>query len=99
MVTLTLVGTTAMTCQVSMTSLDLRWDAEARRSVVMPIAYTNAKEKTFYLHQGTTTTGKPKYYFSPQPEGTLAASLPEGFEIYENPNAQVFLRRVPLKVI
>ena len=65
----------------------------------MPITYTNAKEKTYYLHQGTTKTGKPKYYFSTQPEGTLAEAMPEGFEMYENPNAQVFLRRIPPKLI
>ena len=65
----------------------------------MPITYTNAKEKMYYLHQGTTKTGKPKYYFSTQPEGTLAASIPAGFEIYENPNAQVFLRRILPKLI
>ena len=65
----------------------------------MPITYTNAKEKTYYLHQGTTKTRKPKYYFSTQPEGTLAEAMPEGFELYENPNAQVFLRRIPPKLI
>ncbi len=59
----------------------------------------NAKEKTYYLHQGTTKTRKPKYYFSTQPEGTLAEAIPSGFEIYENPNAQVFLRRIPPKII
>jgi hypothetical protein len=66
---------------------------------VVPINYTNAKGKTSYLHQGTTKTGKPKYHFSMQSEGTLAASIPAGFEIYENPNAQVFLRRIPPKII
>jgi len=65
----------------------------------VPITYTNAKGKTFYLHQGTTKTGKPKYHFSMQSEGILAASIPEGFEIYETPNAQVFLRRIPPKII
>ena len=65
----------------------------------MPITHTNAKGKRYYLHQGTTKTGKPKYYFSMQSEGTLAASIPAGFEMYENPNAQVFLRRIPLKII
>jgi hypothetical protein len=59
----------------------------------------NAKGKTYYLHQGTTKTGKPKYHFSMKSEGHLADSIPEGFEIYENPNAQVFLRRVPPKII
>jgi hypothetical protein len=63
------------------------------------MTYTNAKGKTYYLHQGTTKTGKPKYHFSMQSEGTLAGSIPAGFEIYENPNAQVFLRRIPPKII
>jgi len=63
------------------------------------ITHTNAKGKLYYLHQGTTKTGKPKYYFSMESEGHLAESIPEGFEIYENPNAQVFLRRIPPKLI
>jgi hypothetical protein len=66
---------------------------------VVPITYTNTKGKTYYLHQGTTKTGKPKYHFSMQSEGTLTASIPAGFEIYETPNAQVFLRRIPPKII
>jgi hypothetical protein len=65
----------------------------------VPITHTNAKGKTYYLRQGTTKTGKLKYYFSMQSEGTLAVSIPEGFEIYETPNAQVFLRRIPPKII
>src|SRR5918999_1568123 len=69
------------------------------RSTAVPITHTNAKGKTLYLHQGMTKTGKPKYYFSMQSEGTLAESIPGGFEIYENPNAQVFLRRIPPKII
>src|SRR6266699_2406317 len=63
------------------------------------MTHTNAKGQTFYLHQGTTKTGKPKYYFAMQSEGTLAESIPPGYEIYENPNAQVFLRRIPPKII
>jgi hypothetical protein len=65
----------------------------------MPITHVNAKGQTYYLHQGTTKTGKPKYHFAMKSEGNLAASIPEGFEIYENPNAQVFLRRIPPKII
>src|SRR6266436_9713499 len=71
----------------------------SRRSAVVPTIYTNTKGKTYYLHQGTTKTGKPKYYFSLEREGQLAEAIPEGFEIYENPNAQVFLRRIPPKLI
>lgn len=65
----------------------------------MPITYTNAKGQTFALYQGTTKTGKPKYYFAMQSEGALAKAMPAGYEIYENPNAQVFLRRIPPKII
>ncbi len=65
----------------------------------MPITHINAKGKTYYLHQGATKTGKPKYHFAMKSEGTLADIIPEGFEIYENPNAQVFLRRIPPKII
>jgi hypothetical protein len=65
----------------------------------VPITYTNAKGKTYYLHQETTKTGKPKYHSSMQNAGYLADTIPEGFEIYENPNAQVFLRRIPPQII
>jgi hypothetical protein len=65
----------------------------------VPITHTNAKGQTFTLHQGTTKTGKPKYYFAMQGEGTLAEAIPAGYEIYENPNVQVFLRRIPPKII
>ncbi len=65
----------------------------------MPITHVNSKGKTYYLHQGTTKTGKPKYHFAMKSEGNLADNIPEGFEIYENPNAQVFLRRIPPKII
>jgi hypothetical protein len=63
------------------------------------MTHTNAKGQTFTLYQGTTTTGKPKYYFARQSEATLARAIPTGYEIYENPNAQVFLRRIRPKII
>ena len=65
----------------------------------MPITHTNAKGQTFSLYQGTTKTGKPRYYFAMKSEGTLAKTIPAGYEIYENPNAQVFLRRIPPTII
>ncbi len=65
----------------------------------MTIQYVNRKGKTYYLHQGTTKKGNPKYYFSMKSEGNLVDEIPEGYEIYENPNAQVFLRRVRPKII
>lgn len=47
----------------------------------------------YYLHEGRTKTGKPKFYFSRKQDGPLAESIPAGFEVYETPNAQVMLRR------
>jgi hypothetical protein len=65
----------------------------------VPITHPNVKRQTFALYQGTTKTGKPRYYFAMQSEGPLAKAIPAGYEIYENPNAQVFLRRIPPKII
>ncbi|MEO1593405.1 MAG: hypothetical protein AAFU71_19245, partial [Cyanobacteria bacterium J06632_22] len=65
----------------------------------MTITYTNRSLQTYYLHQGTTKTGKPKYHFSMKSEGNLVDHIPNGFEIYENPDARVFLRRIPKKII
>ena len=65
----------------------------------MPMMYTNRKGKTYYLHQGTTTKGNPKYFFALRDEGDLVETIPPGYEIYENPNAQVFLRRKRAPII
>jgi len=65
----------------------------------MTIQHTNRFGDVYYLHEGKSKTGKPQFHFSKKPDGTLADSIPEGFEVYENPNAQVFLRRIPPKII
>ncbi len=65
----------------------------------MAIQHVNRRGDTWYLHEGRTKTGKPKYFFSRKQEGTLAAAIPAGYEVYENPNAQVFLRKALPQVI
>ena len=65
----------------------------------MAITYQNRRGKTYYLHQGKTKTGKPKYFFALRDEGELVDTIPAGYEIYENPNAQIFLRRIRPQVI
>ena len=60
----------------------------------MAIKYFNRRGDTYYLHEGKTKTGKPKYFFSMKKDGVLVDSVPAGYEIYENPNAQVFLRKI-----
>lgn len=65
----------------------------------MPVQYRNRKGKTYYLHKGKTKTGALQCFFSMKTEGDLAEAIPEGYEIYENPNAQVFLRKIQPKLI
>ena len=59
----------------------------------MPVKHVNRKRHTYFLHEGKTKTGKPKYFFSKDSEGTLLDAVPDGYEIYKHPNAQVFLRK------
>jgi hypothetical protein len=65
----------------------------------MPVTWKNRKEDTYYLHEGRTKTGKPKYYFSRSDKGMIIDHIPDGYEIYENPNAQVFLRKKLVSLI
>ncbi len=65
----------------------------------MPVTYINRKEDIYYLHKGKTKTGKPKYFFSKKRNGDLVEKIPDGYEIYENPNAQVFLRKKLVSLI
>jgi hypothetical protein len=60
----------------------------------MPVTHVNRKRDTYYLHAGTTKTGKPRYWFAKSAEGNLLESIPRGYEVYENPDAQVFLRKI-----
>jgi hypothetical protein len=65
----------------------------------MPVEHVNRRGDTYYLHEGRTKTGKPKFFFSRKREGTLAEAVPAGFEVYENPNAQVFLRKAVPRLV
>jgi hypothetical protein len=65
----------------------------------MTVTFTNRKGKTYYLHQGKTKLGNPKYFFALSDEGDLVEAIPPGYEVYENPNGQVFLRRTQTQII
>lgn len=69
------------------------------KDLVMAVEYINRRARKHYLHAGTTKTGKPKYFFSMKSEGNLVDTIPQGYEIYENPNAQVFLRKILPQVV
>jgi hypothetical protein len=57
----------------------------------MSIAYTNRKGVTYYLCQGVTKTGKPRYYFGREPKGEPVDEIPQGFRISESVNGRVSL--------
>lgn len=65
----------------------------------MAIIHQSRTGKTYYLHTGPKRGGGVQHFFSTKPTGTLAESVPEGFEIYETVNGQVFLRRVQPRLI
>ena len=65
----------------------------------MTLRYTNHKGETYYLHKGTGKKRGSQYSFSKKEVGTPVKSIPKGYEIYEDPNGRVFLRKiVPTKI-
>ncbi|MHC4489470.1 MAG: hypothetical protein ACYSW7_09905 [Planctomycetota bacterium] len=62
----------------------------------MVLTHTNRKGDTYYLHQ--SLKAKRKFFFSKNKDGELVEKIPEGYEIYENPNGLVFLRKERPKV-
>jgi len=65
----------------------------------MPVTYTNRKSRKYYLCQGVTKSGKPRYYFSREQKGRPLEEVPEGFEIRESVNGIVSLSKIRPKFI
>jgi len=59
----------------------------------MWITYVNRKGHIYYLCEGVTKTGKPKYYFAQKPSGTPVEDIPDGFQIQETVDGIVSLVR------
>ena len=59
----------------------------------MPFTYTTRRGKTYYLHTGPKRGGGVQHYVSTESKGSVADAVPEGFELYETPNGQVYLRK------
>ncbi len=65
----------------------------------MPIEYTNRPGKVFYLQKTVNKKGVERFLFSQKSIGPLLDNIPNGYEIYEHPNNQVYLRKIPQKII
>lgn len=57
----------------------------------MAITYTNRMGVTYYLCQGTTKRGRPRYYFASAPRESAVDALPSGYVISESINGVVSL--------
>lgn len=58
-----------------------------------PLSHENRKGVTYYLHEGRTKTGKPRYYFARTIREGALARMPEGYEVAESINGVVSVRR------
>lgn len=68
----------------------------------MSVEFCNRIGKRYFLREGKSKTGKPRYFFSSNQngKGEEVGAIPEGYEIYEHPeNAQVFLRKIQPRLI
>lgn len=59
----------------------------------MPVSYTNRRGKVYYIRAYKTRTGKDGWSMTMKMGDPLAEAVPAGYEIYENPHGQVFLRK------
>ncbi len=56
-------------------------------------AYQNRMGVTYYLHEGRTTTGKPRYFFAKTMGPGMLSEMPGGVEVSESINGVVSVRR------
>jgi hypothetical protein len=72
----------------------------AQKEEMMGLQHTNRRGLIYYLQEGKTKTGKPKYYMGQKITGTALDALPDGYEIYESPeHGQVVVRKSQPSII
>ena len=59
----------------------------------MPVTHTNSKGVTYFLCQGKTKKGKPRFFFAREAKGEPVEEIPEGYVIRESVNGVVSLAR------
>jgi hypothetical protein len=75
---------------------DRREGQETKMTNSTALQYENRMGDVYYLQEGKTRTGKPKYYTGRKLTGTPLSAMPEGHEFYERPEtAQVVVRKIP----
>jgi len=60
----------------------------------MSVVHRNRKGQTYYLCEGTTKTGKPRYYFARERGSKMLTEIPQGYQIRESVNGVVSLTKM-----
>jgi hypothetical protein len=60
------------------------------------MTYTNRMGDTYYLHKGTTKTGKARYFVAKTIREGLLSAMPDGFEFAESINGVVSVSKTGL---
>ncbi len=60
----------------------------------MAVSYRNRRGVNYYLCEGVTKRGKPRYYFARKPRDSSVGSVPPGYAIRESVNAVVSLAKI-----
>ena len=74
---------------------------KSKPNPVAPTAFTykNRRGQIYFLYAGKTKRGNATYFFSMKPGPEALSAVPEGYEVYEKPGGQVFLRKPPKQLI
>jgi len=67
--------------------------------VNLELTYINYKGQKYYLHERRNKKDNPVYHFSLSDNGNIIEYIPKGYEIYEMPNGEVYLRKIQRKII
>lgn len=83
-----------------MARMNLKTSGKGEREI-MPLEHVNRRGDRYFVLQGKTKTGKPKYYASKKNSGTPVEELPPGLEIFEHAeSALVSIRkRKPSRIL
>lgn len=63
------------------------------------LSHTNRRSITYYLHQGETKSGKPRFFVAKTIRDGALAAMPDGYEFAESINGVVSVRRIQKSVI
>ncbi len=64
----------------------------------MAMEYVNRRGDQYHIYARKTKKGNFSYYMAMKSDGVLVESIPDGYEIYEDPNARVYISKIRPRV-